>query len=190
MDAPPATGRRPQVAVTDDQGDVAVDGDRWAAFAADVLAGLGLDGSAELTVTFVDEATIAELHLEHLDLPGPTDVLSFPVDGEGAAASLAAAVDRAAELAGADSFVVDGVPAGPEPWLLGDIVICPAVAAAQASDHAGTADDEVALLLVHGVLHLLGLDHAEPDDAAVMQAWERALLARHHGPLAGDPWAV
>jgi len=82
------------------------------------------------------------------------------------------------------------VPTGPEPWLLGDIVICPAVAVAQAPDHAGSADDEVALLLVHGVLHLLGLDHAEPDDATVMQAWERALLARHRGPLAGDPWAV
>lgn len=186
MDAPPATGSRPQVAVTDDQGDVAVDADRWAAFAAEVLFGLGLDASAELTVTFVDEATIARLHVEHLDQPGPTDVLSFPVDGEGAAASLVAAVDRAAD----GVIVVDGVPRGPEPWLLGDIVVCPAVALVQAPDHAGTVDDELALLLVHGVLHLLGLDHADPDEAAVMQTWERALLARHHGPLAGDPWAA
>ncbi|MFN8039123.1 MAG: rRNA maturation RNase YbeY [Acidimicrobiales bacterium] len=185
MDAPPATGRRPQVAVTDDQDDVAVDVDRWAAFAADVLEGLGLDGSVELAVAFVDEATIAELHLEHLDLPGPTDVLSFPVDGEGAAASLVAAVDRAD-----GSLVVDGLPSGPEPWLLGDIVICPAVAVAQAPDHAGTPDDELALLLVHGVLHLLGLDHADPDDAQVMQAWEQGLLARHHGRLAGHPWGA
>ena len=189
MDVPPAPGSRPQVAVSDDQGDVVVDVERWAAFAAEVLAGLGLDGRVELTVTFVDEAAIARLHLEHLDLPGPTDVLSFPVDGEGAAASLALGVD-AADTSVVEGFAVDGVPTGPEPWLLGDIVVCPAVAAAQASDHAGTTDDELALLLVHGVLHLLGLDHADPDEVAIMQTWERALLARHHGPLAGDPWAA
>ena len=69
--------------------------------------------------------------------------------------------------------------------LLGDVVICPAVAAKNAPEHAGTLDDELALLLVHGLLHLMGMDHEEPDEAEVMEAKERQLLARHHAPSAG-----
>jgi probable rRNA maturation factor len=64
--------------------------------------------------------------------------------------------------------------------LLGDVVVCPAVAARQAPTHAGSYDDELALLVVHGVLHVLGMDHAEPDEAARMQARERELLDRYH----------
>ena len=66
------------------------------------------------------------------------------------------------------------------PLLLGDVVVCPAVAARNAPDHAGTVDDELALLVVHGVLHVLGHDHAEPDEAALMRARELALLEAHH----------
>ena len=66
------------------------------------------------------------------------------------------------------------------PVLLGDVVICPAVAAAQAPSHAGTLADELALLVVHGVLHVLGHDHARLDEAATMQARERELLQRFH----------
>jgi probable rRNA maturation factor len=64
--------------------------------------------------------------------------------------------------------------------LLGDVVVCPAVAAEQAATHAGTLDDELALLVVHGVLHVLGHDHAEADETATMRARELELLQQHH----------
>ncbi|HEY6414947.1 MAG TPA: rRNA maturation RNase YbeY, partial [Acidimicrobiales bacterium] len=66
------------------------------------------------------------------------------------------------------------------PLLLGDVVVCPAVAERQAPEHAGSYDDELALLVVHGVLHVLGHDHAGVDEAAIMQARERELLQRFH----------
>jgi probable rRNA maturation factor len=70
------------------------------------------------------------------------------------------------------------------PLLLGDVVICPAVAARQAPEHAGTVDDELALLVVHGVLHVLGHDHADDEERLIMQARERELLELYiwHGP--------
>jgi probable rRNA maturation factor len=79
--------------------------------------------------------------------------------------------------------------AGPPP-MLGDIVICPEVAAENAPDHAGSYDDEMALLIVHGLLHLLGMDHAGDDERVAMQARERDLLARFYGPLARNPWSA
>jgi probable rRNA maturation factor len=71
------------------------------------------------------------------------------------------------------------------PSLLGDVVVCPSVAARQAGEHGGplhdgTVDDEIALLVVHGILHVLGMDHAEPEETAAMQAKERSLLERFH----------
>ena len=69
---------------------------------------------------------------------------------------------------------------GDLPLLLGDVVVCPAVAQRQAPSHAGSYDDELAVLVVHGVLHVLGHDHAEPGETAVMQARERELLDRFH----------
>lgn len=77
---------------------------------------------------------------------------------------------------------------GDFPILLGDVVICPEVAAANAPGHAGTLDDELALLVVHGILHLLGMDHDRDADREAMQARERSLLAAWWGPLAADPW--
>lgn len=135
----------------DDSPTVVVDVERWQQLAVAVLSDLGVGG--ELTLSFIDRDDIAELNAEHMGATGPTDVLSFPLDDE----------------------VVEGVPT-----LLGDIVISPAVAAAQYADHAGTLDDELALLVVHGVLHVLGHDHAEPAETAVMRACELDLLERFH----------
>ena len=128
-----------------------IDLERWQALAAAALSTEGAGG--ELTLTFVDRDEIAVLNEEHMGASGPTDVLSFPLDDES----------------------VPGVPT-----LLGDVVLSPAVAAAQAAGHAGTLDDEIALLVVHGVLHILGHDHADPDEAETMRARERDLLEQHH----------
>jgi probable rRNA maturation factor len=68
------------------------------------------------------------------------------------------------------------------PRLLGDVVVCPAVAFRNAPEHAGTYEDEVALLIVHGILHLMGMDHQDDAEAEAMEAKERELLARHHAP--------
>jgi probable rRNA maturation factor len=96
---------------------------------------------AELSVSLVPEAEIEDLHRRYLDEPGPTDVLSFPQDQE------------------------DAPTEGPR--MLGDVVICPAVAARQNRD----LQAELRLLLVHGILHLLGYDHQEEEDRRVM--WDR-----------------
>ena len=133
----------------------AVDVDRWAGLVADVLAAEGLgDRPVEVHVHFVDESAMEDLNREHLGGEGPTDVLAFPVDDP--------------------ATVPDGIPV-----LLGDVVVCPVVAANQASAHAGDFTSEVSLLLVHGVLHLLGHDHDEPEEAEAMRARERDHLTRY-----------
>lgn len=145
------------VYVTDEQTDHDVDVPRWETLALQSLEASGVTGPAELSLLFVDEATMAELNVEHMGHEGPTDVLSFPIDAE----------DEMAHRQ--DEHV-----------LLGDVVICPAVAHRNAPDHAGTYPDEIALLTVHGILHVLGHDHAEPEETMVMQARERELLERFH----------
>jgi probable rRNA maturation factor len=140
---------------------VDVDVDRWCRLASAVLREEGRRG--ELTLTFVDRDEITALNTEHMGKDGPTDVLSFPLD----------------ELDDTDPSRPSPL-AGDVPVLLGDVVVCPAVAREQASDHAGTLDDELALLVVHGVLHVLGHDHAEADETAAMQARELELLSAHH----------
>jgi probable rRNA maturation factor len=131
---------------------VLIDVDRWERLARTSLVSEGAVG--ELTLTFIDRDEIAALNAEHMGADGATDVLSFPLD---------------------DAGVPPGVPT-----LLGDVVISPAVAASQAPQHAGELDDELALLVVHGVLHILGHDHAEADEASAMRAREVALLEAHH----------
>jgi probable rRNA maturation factor len=152
------------VVVADEQTDVTLDANRWAHLAAGVLRSEGCHG--ELTLTFVDRAEIASLNEEHMGVDGPTDVLSFPLDA-------------------LEPFH-EGVDA--TPVLLGDVVICPAVAAESAPSHAGSIDDELALLTVHGVLHVLGHDHADPGDSARMRTRELELLCEHHwgGPPPGS----
>ena len=144
-----------------------VDIDRWHDLA---LAALRSEGAAgELTLTFIDRTEIAELNEQYMGKLGPTDVLSFPLD------------DIADEPPPGFGPEADpGVDGADIPVLLGDIVVSPAVADAQYREHAGTYDDELALLVVHGVLHILGHDHLDDDEAAAMRSRELALLIKHH----------
>ena len=148
-----------------------LDAPRWAELAAAVLRGEGVS-SGELGLRFVDPAAMAALNARHMGSVGPTDVLAFPIDGAG--------VDGAGvDGAGGSVHIPEQTP------LLGDVVVCPAYAAEQAPDHAGgthdgSLGDELALLVVHGVLHVLGYDHQSDADAAAMQARERQLLAAHY----------
>ena len=138
--------------------------DRWAELVGAVATAEAVVGPAEINVTFVGVESMAELNAEHMGIDGPTDVLSFPIDD-------------------------DEAPATPaQPRFVGDIVVCPSVASANAPDHAGSVDDELALLLVHGTLHLLGHDHGEPGERDRMWAAERRHLDAEWGALGRDPW--
>ncbi len=118
---------------------------------------------------FVEEHVIADLNERFLGRTGPTDVLAFPIDEPSASG-------RSPDEGGRGP----GSPAGPTepPIVLGDVVVCPTVALRQAVEHGVTPDDELALLVVHGILHLLDYDHAEPADAERMRGREQSLLAR------------
>ena len=109
---------------------------------------------AELGIVFVDEAAMEQLHLPWMDEPGPTDVLSFPMD----------------ELRPGNEDNL--TPAG----LLGDIVVCPQVAIAQAEAAGHSPLEEMLLLTTHGMLHLLGFDHAEPEEEKEMFGVQRDIL--------------
>ena len=161
-----------QVYGADEQHAAPVDVGRWVELAREVLIAEGVRGEAELSLLFVDEGTIVDLNRRFMEAEGPTDVLAFPIDDP-----VEAGRWPDAGTAGPDRE--DPEPAD-LPLLLGDVVVCPAVAERQAPEHAGSYDDELALLVVHGVLHVLGHDHAEPDETAAMQARERDLLDRFH----------
>jgi len=163
----------PEVFVADEQRSVAVDVARWRRLGEDVLAAEGVRGNVELSVLFVEEADIAALNEQFLGHHGPTDVLAFPIDSVD--------VDVMSSPTSGHSGP-DRPPPDPseQPLLLGDVVVCPAVAERQAPDHAGTYDDEVALLVVHGILHVLGHDHAEPAEATAMRQREQELLESLH----------
>jgi probable rRNA maturation factor len=156
----------------DEQSALPVDTLRWIKLAEAVLAAEGVRGETEVSLLFVDETAIADLNLRFLGKGGPTDVLAFPIDEEPAESG------RSPDSGGTGP----GFSAEPEevPTLLGDVVICPTVALRNAPDHAGTYDDELALLVVHGLLHLLGMDHDDPDEAEIMEAKERDLLGRFY----------
>ena len=135
-----------------------------------VLDRLGINPLAELSVLLIDVEAMTELHVQWMDEPGPTDVMSFPMDE----------LDTARRPD----------EAGPGPALLGDVVLCPAVAGRQATQAGHSLDDELHLLTVHGVLHLLGYDHAEPAAGARdVPAAERAAgrVARPGARLPGGP---
>ncbi len=190
MRPPDATPRRRsapdgtvEVFVADEQDASPVDVARWARLAEQVLTAEGVHGESELSILFVSSAAITDLNQRFLGGTGPTDVLAFPLEDD-----LLEIGNRPDPVTtGPDRDLFDPAEA---PLLLGDVVVCPAVAAANAPGHAGSYEDELALLIVHGILHVLGHDHGEADDQARMQTRERELLDRFHGPLAADPWAV
>ena len=164
------------VFVADEQAEHAMDVARWAALAREVLDAQGVRDDIEVSLLFVDEPTIAELHERFLGKSGPTDVLAFPIDEE---------VERGGRSPDeGGTGPGGGLPSDEDdvPLILGDVVVCPTVAAANAREHGVTLDDEVALLIVHGLLHLLGMDHLVDEDAEAMEQRERDLLARFHGP--------
>ncbi len=127
------------------------------ALARFTLEKMRIHPQADVSILLVDEATMTDYHVRFMDEPGPTDVLSFPMD----------------ELRPPKE------DQEPPKGLLGDVVLCPAVTARQAADNGRSADEEAEYLLVHGLLHLLGFDHAEPEEKTVMfglndqitQAW-------------------
>lgn len=120
-----------------------------AAFALDKM---GIHPDSDLGITLVDEDEITQLHVQWMDLPGPTDVLSFPMDE------------------------IKPFSAAQGPGIVGDIVLCPEFAAKQAVNHS--VADEISLLTIHGVLHLLGFDHAEPDEENAMFTLQDETLAQ------------
>ncbi len=157
-----------EVFAADEQTAQPVDSLRWVKLAEAVLGHEGVRGEVELSILFVDEGSIADLHKRFLGKDGPTDVLAFPIDEEPAESG------RSPDSGGSGpGFSAEPVEA---PSLLGDVVICPAVAFRNAPEHAGTYEDELALLVVHGILHLLGMDHEQEDEAEAMEARERQLL--------------
>lgn len=121
-----------------------------------VLDRLGIHPLAELSVLLVDENAMEQLHVNWMDEQGPTDVLAFPMD------ELRPTRDDDEE---------------PEPGLLGDVVLCPAVAARQAADAGHSVHDELHLLTTHGILHLLGYDHQTPDEEREMFGLQARIVA-------------
>ncbi|ATG51872.1 rRNA maturation RNase YbeY [Brachybacterium vulturis] len=119
-----------------------------------VFEAMHLHPATEMSILFVDEEAMEKLHVQWLDLPGPTDVMSFPMD----------------EL-------IPGTAQQPAPeGLLGDVVLCPAVATTQAAEAGHSAVEEMLLLTVHSILHLLGYDHMEEDERTEMFDLQRTLL--------------
>ncbi|MEY2813347.1 MAG: hypothetical protein RL579_252 [Actinomycetota bacterium] len=113
---------------------------------------LGLHPECELTLAFINDEEMEQLHIKWMDLPGSTDVMSFPMD----------------ELK----------PNDPEPGILGDIVISPVFARAQADKAGHSFEHEIKILAAHGLLHLLGYDHQELEDEKVMFALQEDLVKR------------
>jgi len=137
------------------ESDVEVDIDALGRQAEFVLRRLRIHPQAELSVVLVGEDAMTDLHVRWMGEPGPTDVLSFPMD----------------ELRSPRD---DEEPA---PGVLGDVVLCPQVAQRQAQAAGHPRDEELALLLTHGILHLIGYDHAEPEEHAEMFGLQARLLA-------------
>jgi probable rRNA maturation factor len=137
------------------ESEIELDLDRVQSLAIHVRDELKLHPQVDIGVIFVDEAAMTELHIKWMDEPGPTDVLSFPMD----------------ELRPGSDLLPS--PEG----ILGDIVVCPQVAAEQALKAGHSTMEEILLLVTHGMLHLVGFDHAEPEEEKEMFGLQKQFLA-------------
>ncbi len=151
-----------------ESGDV-VDEPRLVRTARHALDALGVSPLAELSVRLVDTVEMERLHTQHMGEPGPTDVLSFAMDEYDLRGSRGVTHSQGRAWGAPDE---QGMPG-----MLGDVVLCPDVAAQQARTAEHATADELDLLCVHGLLHLLGFDHAEPEEHAQMFALQTELLA-------------
>jgi probable rRNA maturation factor len=136
------------IEITNKSGEL-VPADQVRALLTKSLVQLNLNPECEVNLVFVDENEMTELHIKWMDEPGPTDVLSFPMD-------MPESVGEAVTL--------------------GDIVICPTVAARQAASAGHSVNHEIFILAAHGLLHILGYDHANPADEKVMFALQEKLV--------------
>jgi len=146
---------------------VAIDELAITSVARHVLDSLGINPMAELSILVVDSQAMATLHKQWMDLDGPTDVMAFPMD----------TLDDK-----------PGMEAQPGPALLGDVILCPEVAATQAEAAGHSRDAELYLLTTHGVLHLLGYDHGDPEGEREMFGLQTQLVtewaaATGHAPV-------
>jgi probable rRNA maturation factor len=152
------------------ESEIAVDEAELAGICRFVLAEMGVNPMAELSVLCVDPEYMGTLHERWMGEKGPTDVLAFPMD----------------EL---DTSRPDDPEPGPA--LLGDVVLCPSVAVRQARAAGHTMDEELVLLATHGVLHILGYDHMEPGEEKEMFALQAKLLdswrSTPRQPVTGEP---
>jgi probable rRNA maturation factor len=143
---------------------VELDVTQFAKLARFTMRRMRVHPEAELCLKLVDEATITQYNKQYMEKDGPTDVLSFPMD----------------ELR-------PGREGEPEDeGILGDMLLCPQYAAAQAPSFSRTPDDEMHLLTIHGILHLLGYDHAEPAEEREMFGLQARLLAEWQGVKTGE----
>jgi probable rRNA maturation factor len=155
---------------------LAVDEAGLAALARHVLDGMRVHPLAELSVLLVDEAAMTGLHQRWMGEDGPTDVLAFPMDELGLPPPGGSQAEHGTDDEAAET-------------LLGDVVLCPQVAVEQARRAEHSVQDELELLCTHGILHLLGYDHAEPDEHATMFGLQDRLLTGWHSErdADGDP---
>lgn len=140
------------------ESDIRVDETRVLKLASFAMDHMRIHPDAELAIQFVNEDAMTTLHMQWMDEPGPTDVLSFPMD----------------ELRPGSNLELS------EPGLLGDIVVCPQVAAAQAITAGHESINEILMLTTHGLLHLLGFDHAEPEEKKEMFGIQQKILEQFY----------
>ncbi len=146
------------------ESEIVVDVERVQLLAVSVRDALKLNPMVDVGVIFVDEGPMTDLHLKWMDEPGPTDVLSFPMD----------------ELRPGSDLVPS--PEG----VLGDIVVCPQVATRQAETAGHPVINEILLLVTHGMLHLVGFDHAEPEEEKEMFGLQKELLEKFYESESSD----
>jgi probable rRNA maturation factor len=170
------------VFLANEQADYRVDEPALTRLARLVMDAEGVEES-EISLLLVDRTVMTDLNERHMGEERPTDVLAFPIDGpspasgppDGPSGPRGFAADRQADEDDEDGLDDEEDDA---PWLLGDIVLCPAYAAEHATRNGQSLAAELELLTVHGILHLCGFDHAEPDEERAMTTRTDELLAR------------